>query len=137
MNDLLNIVASQYGIREIPGPENNPEIMKYFHETEREWVSSEQTPWCDAFVDWCVWKAGGMPTPGLNAREWLRYGEPIEDPKPLDIVVLWRESINSWKGHVGFYINKNKHHVYVLGGNQNNMVCVQPYPIDRLLGYRR
>ena len=55
MSRLLDIVASQYGIREIPGPENNPEIMKYFHETGREWVDSETTAWCDAFVDWCIY----------------------------------------------------------------------------------
>jgi len=136
MDKLLEIVFSQYGIREILGPEDNPEIMKYYHETGRGWVDSETTAWCDAFADWCTWKAGGVPTPGLNAREWLRYGDAVDDPSLMDMVVLWRESINSWKGHVGFFINKDDEYIYILGGNQNNSVCIQPYPIGRLLGYR-
>lgn len=134
---LVNIAFSQYGIKEFPGPQDNPEIMKYFHETGREWVDSESTSWCDAFLDWCIWKGGGMPTPGLNARAWLRYGESTIDPKPFDIVVLWRESLNSWKGHVGFYVNADDYYIYVFGGNQNNSVCIQGYPKGRLLDYRK
>ena len=35
---LVNIALSQYGIKEVPGVENNPEIMKYFKVGNHTWV---------------------------------------------------------------------------------------------------
>jgi hypothetical protein len=59
----------------------------------------------------------------------------VQKPQLGDIVVFWREKKDSWKGHVGFYINETNTHINVLGGNQNNMVCIKPYPKSRLLQY--
>lgn len=139
MSKIIDIALSQYGILEIPGPENNPEIMKYYHETGRKWVQSETTPWCDAFIDWVVMKAGGTPTPGLNAREWLKHGKVVLDFNLEDniIAVFWRGSPNSWQGHVTIPIREEDGIIWCLGGNQANMVKVSPYHTDRLLGYRK
>jgi hypothetical protein len=54
-----------------------------------------------------------------------------------DIVVFWRESIKSWKGHVGFYIREKDGWIYTLGGNQANQVKISAYPKSRVLSYRR
>ncbi len=135
---MINKALSQYDIKEIPGVDNNPEIMKYFDEIGVEWVQSEETAWCSAFINWCAKKSGKKYTGKLNARSWLDVGEPIEGFHGIgDIVVFWREDINSWKGHVGFFIRETKDIIYVLGGNQDNKVCIKPYPRSRLLGYRR
>jgi uncharacterized protein (TIGR02594 family) len=124
---------------EIDGPENNPEVMKYYHETGRTWVNSEETAWCDAFMDWCAMQAGYAPTPGLNARAWLDVGEVVVDFNLDDdiIAILWRGDPDGWRGHVGIPIRKTDKHLWLLGGNQSNMVRISPYPIGRLLGYRR
>ena len=42
----------------------------------------------------------------------------------------------SWQGHVGFAVREFEHTVLVLGGNQNNQVCLKHYPRAQLLGYR-
>lgn len=75
----------------------------------------------------------------MNARSWLLVGEEIVDPKLGDIVVFWRESLESWKGHVGIFIgfSEDKRRVFCLGGNQRNKVCILPYDAERVLGYRR
>ena len=150
MKDILKIALSQYGVTKIKGPENNPEIMKYFHETGRKWVDSESTPWCDAAMDWCAMKAGLSYTPGLLAREWLKVGNAVPPEEVAELileipvlVVFWRISINSIYGHVGLCVRKTDTSVWSLGGNQGSLgqFNITPYPINGAtmgaLGYRR
>ena len=145
MKDILKIALSQFGVTEIKGEINNPEVMKYYHETGRKWVSADETPWCDAFLDWCAMKAGLKFSPGLNARGWLTIGEKV-DPELVEVlaleipivVVLWRVSIESVFGHVGLFIKKYGRSIWILGGNQGiGQVNILSFPEDQVLGYRR
>ena len=129
----MKIALSQYGIKEIPGKENNPEIMKYFNEIGQDWVDSELA-WCSAFINWCAKKAGFEYTGELNARSWLKIGKKVNF-KDCDIVVLWRNDPTSWTGHVGIPVNKDENYVWILGGNQSDMVKISAYPKDRVLAY--
>ena len=145
MMDIIKIALSQYGITETQGPENNPEIMKYFHETGRKWVSNDETPWCDAFMDWCAMKAGLKFSPGLNARGWLEMGEEVkrEDVARLIleipiICIFWRGSIDSKLGHVGLVPRINETATWSLGGNQGiGQVNIHLFLKYRELGFRR
>lgn len=135
----LEIALSQYGIKEVVGSGDNPMILRYFDEIGYEGSKlKDETSWCSAYVNWVMKTAGKQYTKKLNARSWMEIGEPVDEgcQNIGDVVVFWRESEDSWKGHVGFYINDDADKIYVLGGNQNNMVCIQAYPKDRLLGYR-
>lgn len=139
LSKILEIALSQYGIAEIPGREHNPEVLKYFDATDYEgasWITDE-TAWCSAFANWVAMMAGMERTGALNARSWLKIGEVVHDPIPGDVVVFWRESPDSWKGHVGFYINETKDGIWVLGGNQGNRVTIHAYPKKRLLKFIR
>lgn len=138
MNNVIPIALMEYGVKEIPGGKDNPDVLKYFDYLGFDGSKlKDETSWCSAFANYCA-KMAGYPYSGkLTARSWLKVGEEECDPKIGDIVVFWRESINSWKGHVGFYINHDEENIYVLGGNQNNMVRISAYPAQRLLGYRR
>ena len=55
------------------------------------------------------------------------------------MVVFWRESPQSWKGHVGFFlgISTDKKRVYCLGGNQGNRVSVSAYRLNTVLSFQR
>ena len=44
MMDILKVALSQYGVTETKGVLDNPEVMKYYHETGRKWVSHDETP---------------------------------------------------------------------------------------------
>ena len=132
---LLDIALTQYGVHEIPGELNNPEVMKYYHDTDRKWVNSETTPWCDAFIDWCCWKIGLGFTDGLNARQWLEYCTKVELIEEADLVLYWRESPDSWKGHISIPIAEREHMIFSLGGNQGDMVQISPYFANRKLAY--
>jgi len=134
---IMEIALGEYGNIEVKGADSNPDVMKYFHETGREWVTDHKTPWCDAFTDWVVMKAGGQPSPGLLARAWLNVGEIVLEPKVGDLVIFWRVKPDSIYGHVGFFVREKNGHIWVLGGNQSDMVKIAAYSKDRLLGYRR
>lgn len=134
--DPILIALSQYGIKEEVGGENK-EILKYFHYLGFSWVKEDETAWCAAFVNW-VNKMAGLPISGkLNARSFLDIGTETTKPKIGDLVVLWRESKDSWKGHVGYYIRASNDKVWILGGNQDNEVNIKSFPKSRVLQYRK
>ena len=134
---LIERALGEYGVMEIPGHMDNPDILKYFHEIGHEWVEHDETAWCSAYVNWVAKKEGCEYTGKLNARSWLDVGEIVLNFQLGDVAILWRENPSSWKGHVGFPIRKEGDTIWLLGGNQTNMVRISPYPYNRVLGYRR
>lgn len=146
MLKLVKIGLSQYGIKELPGINSNPEINKYFDSTGYSHLNlKEETAWCSAFINWCADKAGLEHTGQLFARSWLKTGIQTEEPKLGDVVIFWRgkspneliTGSNIKKGHVGIFIRETDYHIYCLGGNQSNSVNIAAYSRNRLLGYRR
>ncbi len=135
---MLEIALSQYGITEISGGKDNPEVLKYFDVLGYDGAKlHDETAWCSAYINWCAIMVG-LPYSGkLTARSWLNVGQKITEPQPGDLVVYWRGSPDGWKGHVGIFIREEKGVIYTLGGNQRNQVNITPYSKERLLGYRR
>ena len=138
MNELIKIATSQLGQKEILGTDDNPEILKYWDETGILNAEHDEVAWCSAFVNWCCKKAGVSMSNKANARSWLNVGTNTNDPKPADIVVFWRGSEDSWKGHVGVFLgfNFDRTKVFCLGGNQSDSVSIQAYNADKVLGFR-
>ena len=93
-------------------------------------------PWCRAFVNHVLDHFGIEHNQTLLARDALSIGSSVQTPKLGDIVVLWRDEKDSWKGHVGFFVHKDQTHVYLIGGNQDGIVKVKEFPLFRVLGYR-
>lgn len=137
MNEAFKLALEHYGLTEIPGIENNQTILNFFKDMEQDWVKDDATAWCSAFVNAMAIRCGYERSNKLNARSWCVVGEEVFMPELGDIVVLWRESPESWKGHVGFYVSHDEKYVWVLGGNQDNMVCIKPYPRERVLRYKK
>lgn len=136
---LLEIALSQYGVKEIAGSQHNPTIVQYSKDIGYGGIVDDETAWCSIFMNWCALKAGLERSKKLNAKSWLKVGEEVTEPVAGDVVIFWRESPHSWKGHVAIYINHNEagNRVYCLGGNQNNRVQISTYPNVRVKGYRR
>jgi uncharacterized protein (TIGR02594 family) len=139
MESLLKIAFNELGTEEIPGEEHNPEILKYASETGIQGITTDEIPWCSTFVNWVAWKCGLQYSGKPNARSWLNVGTRVILPEPGDIVIFWRESPQSWKGHVGFFLglSPDKTRVYCLGGNQGNRVSVSAYRLNTVLSYQR
>lgn len=131
-----NIAKNKIGTKEIPGSKHNPEVIKMYADSGNAWVKDDETAWCAAFVG-SVLKDAGYPNTGkLNAKSYLNYGKKIKNPKEGAIAVLWRGKPNSWQGHVGFVSRWTDRYVWLVGGNQNNMVNETRFPRNRVLGFR-
>jgi len=134
----MYLLASEFiGLTEIPGEQNNPQILTFFQDIGHSWVQADSVAWCGALMNWVALKCGCERSYKLDARSWLDIGIPIEKPELGDLVIFWRESIKSWKGHVGLWSGQSKKSTFSLGGNQRNQVNVSPYPTLKVLGYRR
>ena len=131
--------ASQYiGLQEIVGPEDNPLILQMFKDIGHSWVKDDETSWCSTFINWVAFQVGCEMSGKLTARSWLSVGEEVKNPKVGDVVVLWRDNEQSWKGHVSLFCGFNANgDIISLGGNQGNEVCFSAYPKFRLLSFRR
>ena len=138
-NHVFEVAQGYLGLKEYPGAsKHNPEIVKMFAASGHSWVQDDETAWCSAFTNAVLAQSGIKGTMKLNARSWLDWGVPVDIKKAQkgDIVVFWRGSQDSWKGHVAFYSHHDEDYVYVLGGNQGNSVSLKPYARSRLLGVR-
>ena len=139
MKNLLAIASAEIGVKEVSGSKANERILKYAKDCGFQDYTSDETAWCSLFVNWVAQKAGVKRSNNLAARSWLLAGVPTDHPEPGDIVIFWRESIESWKGHVGVFMgfSKDGSRIYSLGGNQGNQVSVTAYPASQVLGFRR
>jgi uncharacterized protein (TIGR02594 family) len=103
-------------------------------------IDPMRIPWCAAFANAVLKKAGHEGTGSLMARSFLSYGKKTWRPSKGDIVVFKRGRSRS-SGHVGFYMGETIVHgvryILVLGGNQRKAVSVAMYPKRKVLGYRR
>lgn len=134
------IVVANYlkGVSEYSGALTNPKIEEMFSLSGSPWVNTDETPWCAAFVGACLRLSGYKGSNNLGARSYLNFGAPLEEPRPGCIVVFWRGSPNDTsKGHVAFFDHLDDNFIYVLGGNQGNMVQVAKYDRERVLSFRQ
>jgi uncharacterized protein (TIGR02594 family) len=134
---LFNLVQMT-GLKEVPGKDSNPELVSMFEKWGITWTRDDSRgAWCAVFVNEALDRSGFIAPGGLLARSFLDYGEEVETPRALDLVVFWRKSKSSRYGHVGFYVGEDEDGIYVWGGNQGNTSNVTKYSKSRLLGYRR
>lgn len=139
-NQAILAAAGQYvGLTEWPGAKHNPAVLEMFEKVGHNWVDTDETPWCAAFVGTVLASLGLPHTGKLNARSYEGYGAAVrtQDARPGDIVVLWRGSRSSWQGHVGFFVRFDGDQVVLRGGNQGNAVTDAPFSMDRVVAIRR
>jgi len=127
----LTIAEKYLGVKEIPGSQDNPQIVKWAQTCTLK-ASDDETPWCSEFVNGVMIEAGIKGTNSAAAKSWLEWGQPLESGRLGAITVLTRPGGN----HVGFYLDESENRVKLLGGNQNNQVGEGWYPWDSVMGFR-
>lgn len=123
------------GIAELRGDADNPTIMDWAADLDLNYAGDE-VPWCGLFVAHCIASTLSdepLPANPLGARQWERFGEKT-GPRVGAVLVFWRESLASGKGHVGFYNAETADAYQVLGGNQGDKVCLAWIAKDRCRG---
>ena len=68
----MAVARAEIGVREKPGKlRNNPRVLEYLAVCtllSRALRGFDETPWCSAFVNWCMLNAGYEPTRKATAR---------------------------------------------------------------------
>ena len=128
------------GIAEWLGPgESNPAIDG-FHNSVADDDTPDDIAWCSSAANALMQGVGIEGTGSRAARSWLDWGVKLGHPAYGCICVLWRDTPDSWKGHVGIFLGfiagPTGADVLLWGGNQGNEVSVKRYPASRVLGYR-
>jgi uncharacterized protein (TIGR02594 family) len=137
MTDLLLEMLSRYGLTEVNGPQSHPDIIKMGQELGIEIEDDSTFSWCSILLCYYAKKLSYEQPNSPAARSWLKMPLVVLKPTLGDVVVLWRESPSSWKGHVGLFINWDKDFVWLLGGNQNNQINISKFTRSRILGIRQ
>lgn len=133
----IPIARGELGTKEIEGQQHNPRILEY-HSATTPAGQTDEIPWCSAFVNWVMKKAGYSTTESPLARSWLKWGRRLRNPE-LGCVVILSRGREKWMGHVGFYMGPGKNDpsfIRVLGGNQGDQVSIEEFGRFRVLGYR-
>lgn len=137
----MAIALEEVGKSEIPGSEHNPRILQY-HATTTLKASNDETPWCSAFVNWCLQEAGIKGTGSATASSWYRWGAPSGAfPGAITIIqnnFAAKTNLTASGYHVGFLVQDTRFHHRILGGNQSDQVKITLYPKSswRLIAYR-
>lgn len=98
-------------------------------------------PWCAIFANAMLETAGIPGTRSASSQSFRSDPNFVKlaGPAPGAIVVFWRISETSGQGHVGFYRGEDASRVWVLGGNENDMVQIEALPKSSksfgLIGY--
>jgi len=101
--------------------------------------NDDDIPWCGLFVAHCMGSQlpeERLPNIPLRARAWENFGHGEDEPCLGAVMVFWRQSKASGKGHVGFYWAEDDGAYHILGGNQSNSVSITRISRDRLLDAR-
>lgn len=122
------------GLHETAGKGATAEIVSMYAKAGHPDVTSDEVPWCAAFVGACLKDAGLPNTGSLLARSYLEYGSKLDAPKVGCIAVFKRGAPPS--GHVAFVTGWGAGNVRVLGGNQGDAVSEMNYSQADVLGYR-
>lgn len=105
----------------------NPLIVGLFGLTQALPDTGDRTPWCAAFVSFCLYASGQVSARTASALGYRKYNGPrVEEPKIGDIVLFQRLGAKYRNnGHVGFFAGWEKDgkgqptgRLLVLGGNQ-------------------
>ena len=95
------IEAEKYiGLKEIKGPEHNPEILQWWKDIKRGGIQQDSVPWCSAFVGAMLERSGIKSSRFEGALSYLEWGMDITAPA-YGCVVVFSRSVG---GHVGFVV---------------------------------
>jgi len=131
----MEIAEDEIGIKEVKGGEN-PRILEYHASTTLK-AKEDEIPWCAAFVNWCLVKAGCKTTNSAAAISFATLGERLTSPKEGCVVVIRQrksgqdQATGSSSGnHVAFFQKIADNRIYLLGGNQSDQVKVSSFGLS-------
>jgi len=116
----------------------NPLIVDFFSATD-DHVANDMVPWCAAFVNWCLVRAGRKGSGDSSSQSFLSASfSSISVPRAGDLVVFTCYDLlgkDLGIGHVAFLrAVPSGDAIHVVGGNQSldghsSIICERDYPV--------
>jgi uncharacterized protein (TIGR02594 family) len=132
------IAFGQLGVSEfLVSTKNRLHIVQYLESVGEAPDDSIRIPWCAAFAQWCLKQAGAVGADSSNAKDWLGWGEILDEPEYGCITVLKVIAGGDENYHVGFFLGKRDDRILLLGGNQSRKVSVALLPLHGSLSGKR
>lgn len=130
------VAKSILGVKEAPGPKNNPIIMEWAVVARVAKVyTADSIPWCGTTMAFCFAQLGIEPVKDpLWALNWAKFGTAIPKTKPVygAVAVFKRKG----GGHVGLVVGHDNDALHILGGNQSDAVTITRVSKSRLVALR-
>lgn len=131
----LTIARTQLGVVEAEGKGNNPSVVKYYNEAQHPEVTQDSVPWCAAFTNAMLIRAGIKGNGSLMARSFESWGQEVKSPI-LGCIGVKKRVGAGWVGHVGFVVGANATRIFLLGGNQQDKVSIADFPKKEFTAFR-
>ena len=132
----MDLLWETLGVREWTAPGTSNPAIEAMHDSIADDGTPDDVAWCSSCVNWLMQSAGIAGTNSRAARSWESWGVGLSFPMYGCVCTLWRESPESWKGHVGIFLGFIGDDVLLWGGNQRNQVGVNRYSRTRVTSYR-
>lgn len=118
----LDFLSNHIGLKEVPGPQHNPQIVQWGKDAGIPWWNNDDDAWCAVAVNAALVNSGYPSTKSALARSFTRYGTRLATPVRGAIVVFPRGT-NPLFGHVGLVDEvRTDGTIVVANGNVSNMV---------------
>lgn len=118
----------QKGVRRRAGSDSDPRILEYLTATSVKGAARtrDETPYCAAFANWCLTKAGFRGNNSALAHDFANWGRPTKDNKPALGAIAVVRFPGTQTYHVTFVAGLNNHGALLatLGGNQGDYHAV-------------
>ncbi|HET7679892.1 MAG TPA: TIGR02594 family protein [Xanthobacteraceae bacterium] len=133
--EWYRLASNEIGTRE-QGNNSGPAILRYRQLAK---CGQDHDPWCAIFAN-AMFASCTPPVTGTRSASSQSFRSnnsfvKLTGPALGAVVVFWRVSPASGLGHVGFYRGETAESIYVLGGNEDNMVQIAPMSKKQLIGY--
>lgn len=137
----LTLARDLIGLREIKGPQHEPEILALARDAKLSWYRDDETAWCAVFVCGVLERTGINATRSAAARSFEHWGIDVLDngveKVPLGAIVVYSRPPNPAHGHVGFAVGRDQQgRILTIGGNQKDSVNISPFDPGRLIAAR-
>ena len=133
--EWYRLASQEIGTRE-EGDNSGAAIARYRKLAQ---CGQDHDPWCAIFTNamfaLCNPILAGTKSASSQSFRNDKNFIKLDGPALGAVVVFWRKSPNSGLGHVGFYRGETRDSIYVLGGNEGDMVQIEPMSRNQLLGY--
>lgn len=118
----LRAAFSVLGLSEIAGARHEKKVLAMFAASGHPEITSDETPWCAAYVGWSLEEGGLEGTHSLMARSYTKYGKALDKNKiiPRGAIAVWPRAGAPGSGHVNFVLEDDGTYITCLGGNQSN-----------------